>query len=370
MKKKILATVLAAMVAFSVPMSASAAWRKDSTGNWQWWENGKKQIGWKYVDNSWYYFNVSGTMQTGWLEKWNIWGDIDNEWEYYYFNSSGHMTTGWQFISNKWYYFGTDGKMQTGWQFLNDNWYYFDKDGAMHTGWLKESVYPYDENKKCEWYYLLSDGKMVKGWQTIDGNRYYFRSDGKMEKDTIVDGYSLDATGLASWIERKSENDSKVYSSIDDLIAKWNREYCKVSTPCGDVKLTFTYHENTYSIMAFDYDINTEWDGLSLYDVAYSVQYTESQKTETKKILKRIQENVAMDVFQYLPGKKVQGGYHMGFYKYPHIRVDYVSIDFLSWQNYTELSWLDPASSVDRTYQNSKVDQLHWNKYLDTADLH
>ena len=108
MKKKILATVLAAMVAFSVPMSASAAWRKDSVGNWQWWENGKKQIGWKYIYQSGY--NTNGYFTTM--------GE-------YYFNSSGNMVTGWQFISNKWYYFGADGKALTGVRKLNKKYYYY-----------------------------------------------------------------------------------------------------------------------------------------------------------------------------------------------------------------------------------------------------
>ena len=345
MKKKILATVLAAMVAFSVPMSASAAWRKDSAGNWQWWENGKKQIGWKYIYQSGY--NTNGYFTTM--------GE-------YYFNSSGNMVTGWQFISNKWYYFGADGKMKTDWQFIDGSWYYL-KAGIMYTGWLKDEAYRDDS----DWYYLLSDGRMAKGWQTIGGRRYYFHSNGKMAKNVYIDGYWFDSSGEA---EERNQNDTEKYTSIDDLIGKWNSEYCKVSTPFGNVRFFFDYSENQYSNTAYDYRIKTGWDGFSPFDIKYSNQYTDSQKSEMKKILKSIQENVAMDIFKYLPGKKVMGGYHTSFFNYPTLNLGYEATNFLSWENYTTLSYTDSGYSIDRVYQNAKVDRLHWIKYLDDYDFH
>lgn len=354
MKKKILAMLLAMAVAFSVPMSASAAWRKDSAGHWQWWRNGSKQTGWQ--DVYWSGYDSKGVFY--WHSGW------------YYFDTSGNMVTGWKFLSNKWYYLNSDGKMQTGWKFLDGNWYYFDKSGAMHTGWLKEPLLGFDKDDDCEWYYLFSDGKMAKGWQTIGGNRYYLHSDGKMAKEVFIDGYWFDSSGKA--VERKQENDDdiKKYTSIDDLIDKWNKEYRKVSTPFGDVKLTFEYSENQYGNTAYDYRIYTGWSGFSPYDIKYSNKYTDSQKSEMKEILKTIQEEVAMDVFKYLPGKKVKGGYHTGFYEYPTLQVGYTAIRFLSWENYTELSYTDPAYSLDKVYQNAKVDRLHWIKYVDDYDFH
>lgn len=347
MKKKILATVLAAMVAFSVPMSASAAWRKDSAGNWQWWENGKKQIGWKYIYQSGY--NTNGYFTTM--------GE-------YYFNSSGNMVTGWQFISNKWYYFGADGKMKTDWQFIDGSWYYL-KAGIMYTGWLKDEAYRDDS----DWYYLLSDGRMAKGWQTIGGRRYYFYSNGKMAKEAVVDGYLIDSSGEIVTNE-VSDNDTKEYTSIDDLIDKWNYEYRVVDTPFGVIKLSFDYYENTSTMVEEDYRIYTGWEGFSPYDVKYSNQYTDEQKDEMKKILKTIQENLAKDVAKYLPDKKVRGGYHTGFYRYPHLQVGYTSTTFLNWVNYKEVSVTSPNFSIDHIYQNAKVDRLHWIKYMDDYDFH
>ncbi|MGU8131621.1 hypothetical protein ACV3S0_04625 [Clostridium perfringens] len=39
------------------------------------------------------------------------------------------MTVGWKKINNDWYYFNSNGEMQTGWQYINGNSYYFDEKG-------------------------------------------------------------------------------------------------------------------------------------------------------------------------------------------------------------------------------------------------
>lgn len=96
----------------------------------------------------------------------NQWCLIRGQW--YYFNTGGYMQTGWQLIDNKYYYLGEDGVMRTGWQELDGAWYYLQADGSMYTGWLQTAP--------DRWYYLGSDGRMLK--------------------DTVVDGFRLDASGL------------------------------------------------------------------------------------------------------------------------------------------------------------------------------
>ena len=70
--------------------------------------------------------------------------------------------------------------------------YYFNEKGWMVTGWIQlDGV--------C--YYLNPDsGKAVTGWQWIGDKYYYFSyEDGSMARDTVIDGYYVDADGV--WIE-------------------------------------------------------------------------------------------------------------------------------------------------------------------------
>ena len=143
----------------SVKQQNRGVWRKES-GKWYYCIGSAKVVGWKLIDNKWYYMNNDGIMQTGWLKYANNW---------YYLNSDGIMRTGWVLLGKTWYYMNNDGIMQTGWvKYLNE-WYYLNHDGAMQTGWLQQGNV---------WYYLRSSGIMATGKQTIDGKDYYFNDSG------------------------------------------------------------------------------------------------------------------------------------------------------------------------------------------------
>ena len=87
---------------------------RDATGTWRlngWWfcyDDGTfPHNEWVYLTwnghSDWYYFDVDGWMEDGWL-FWN------NNWYYLhtqYDNTRGHMYTGWHEIDGKWYYFNT-----------------------------------------------------------------------------------------------------------------------------------------------------------------------------------------------------------------------------------------------------------------------
>ncbi|MFW2490478.1 cell wall-binding protein [Clostridium chromiireducens] len=64
------------------PMGANAEWRQNSIG---WWftEGNSWSVGWRVIDEKWYYFGQDGYMKTGWLQ------DSDGKW--YYLNSDGSM---------------------------------------------------------------------------------------------------------------------------------------------------------------------------------------------------------------------------------------------------------------------------------------
>ena len=161
--KKLLACVLAAVMAASAaPMTASAAWNFDS-GKWSWTENGAEATGWRFIEGNWYYFDGNGDMATGWRY-------IGGKW--YYMNQSGAMTTGWQNVGGVWYYMNPAGDMATGWKAIDGRWFHLGASGAMTTGWLQENG---------NWYYLDSWGPMATGWRLVNNTWYYMDSTGAME---------------------------------------------------------------------------------------------------------------------------------------------------------------------------------------------
>ena len=80
--QKIIAVMLAAISLSAMHISnANAAWVKDSMG---WWntEGNSWSIGWRMIDNEWYYFDSQGYMKTGWIFDGGKW---------YYLLESGIM---------------------------------------------------------------------------------------------------------------------------------------------------------------------------------------------------------------------------------------------------------------------------------------
>ena len=93
---------------------------------------------------------------------------LDNKW--YYFTNDGDLCVGLSEISGHTYYFLEDGQMYSGWQEIFDKWYYFDSNGVMVTGWYKKSD---------KWYYFDETGAMLANTSMTDGDRtFYFDSDG------------------------------------------------------------------------------------------------------------------------------------------------------------------------------------------------
>ncbi|MBO4242772.1 MAG: hypothetical protein J5883_05795, partial [Clostridiales bacterium] len=140
--------------------------------------------GFHYIDGNYYFFNVDGSMYTGWYCK-------DGYW--FYFGSDGVETHGWKQISGKWYYFSYDGLMQTGWQKIKNKWYYFETSGAMVTGWKKIGK---------KWYYFQDSGAMKTGWLKDNGKWYYLDSTGSMLVNVTsrINGknYHFDTSGVCT----------------------------------------------------------------------------------------------------------------------------------------------------------------------------
>ena len=78
----------------------------------------------------------------------------------YVTSTASVSNNGWKYINNSWYYYYSDGTMASGWILSGDSWYYLDSTGKMLTGWFKD--------QDGSWYYLYESGAMAAD-TTIDG---------------------------------------------------------------------------------------------------------------------------------------------------------------------------------------------------------
>lgn len=120
------------------------------------------KVGWYKIDNGWYYVkNTNGDLYVGWLE---IGGK-----KYYL---TPYMYNGdWYFIDGNRYFFDTSGALMTGWIEKWGDTYYSNSDGVMLNGWQTIGGYKYyfDPNG----YYMYRDGTY-----TIAEVDYYFDYEG------------------------------------------------------------------------------------------------------------------------------------------------------------------------------------------------
>ena len=208
--------------------------------------SGAMKTGWKKINGVWYYFDASGAMKTGWLDEGgkkyylqssgamatnttvdgykidasgvatkviqNGWQSTENNWYYY---TNGKKVTGWKAVNNVWYYFDGSGVMKTGWQKINGVWYYFNPSGAMQKGWQKING---------AWYYFGTSGAMKTGWLDEGGKKYYLQSSGVMATNITVDGYKIDASGVASESAQKADDQTIFAQTLNEYRAKSDPE--------------------------------------------------------------------------------------------------------------------------------------------------
>ncbi|MPM30000.1 hypothetical protein SDC9_76542 [bioreactor metagenome] len=185
-----------------LPKDGKQGWKYEDD-IWYFYKYGIKQKGWQNIDGTWYYFDEYYRMQTGWQKVNGVWYYLQNSgamatgWKkvnetWYYLKSSGAMATGWQKVNGTWYYLENGGAMATGWKKVNETWYYLENSGAMATGW---------KSINGAWYYLKDSGAMATGWQMISGKWYYLYNSGAMAKNTVIGGWRINSSGVATKIK-------------------------------------------------------------------------------------------------------------------------------------------------------------------------
>ncbi|MFT8350692.1 MBL fold metallo-hydrolase [Clostridium saccharoperbutylacetonicum] len=147
--------------------------RNDKNYNAQYYldEDFSVVVGWKQIDDNWYYFNSDGIMQTGWI----------NNNGTYYLDDSGVMQTGWNKINGSKYFFTQTGQMVTGKSLIGDKWYFFSNVGQLQTGF-------YTNNGKT--YFSDDDGIMLTNrWVSNSKHKFYIKSDGTIAiGDIFING--------------------------------------------------------------------------------------------------------------------------------------------------------------------------------------
>ncbi len=69
-----------------------------------------------------------------------------------------------------------------------------------------------------DWRYKNDNGDYATGWQWIDGKSYYFGEDGTMAKDTVVDGFQVNADGqwTVDGVVQTNEDSNSFYKFTTD----------------------------------------------------------------------------------------------------------------------------------------------------------
>ncbi len=220
-------------------------WRKGGDGLWRYVDsNGYMAVN-KWVDNEDYYVDQNGIMAAGtWLQTVNN----DGGYDWYYFTSTGKsVKEEWEKIDGSWYFFDNTGVMQTGW--VEDDMYYCGEDGKMLTGWQKllppadfedEDDYsgPFEsvEDDGMYWYYFSSSGKKVVPdeddddnikQKKINGVYYCLREDGAMQTGwTCVTGDDSDNIEDYRFVDSNGQVRTGWYSAEppEDLMSRYDHD--------------------------------------------------------------------------------------------------------------------------------------------------
>ncbi|MDD2958361.1 MAG: N-acetylmuramoyl-L-alanine amidase [Lachnospiraceae bacterium] len=158
---------------------------------------------WANVKGKRYYFGSNGAMvKNAWVKNTYYVGEDGQKLintvtpDGYLVGSDGKKTSntkvkGWVKLDGKYHYYDSSKKkfLTSCWKTISGKKYYLNADGIRVTKWQNIGKYR---------YYFSSKGVMQLGWQTIGGKKYYFGSNGRMQVSTTVDGYVIDASGVAA----------------------------------------------------------------------------------------------------------------------------------------------------------------------------
>ncbi len=119
------------------------------------------------------------------------WKYENNNWKYQR-SASKYAMQEWVTVDGKKYYMDSNGYMVKGWQQIDGQWYYMDDTGAMQVGWLKDGL---------NWYFLSP-------------------VDGAMVTNTVIEGRTIDASGLWVPAEGQTEPSGSVMNLTEPVLVQ------------------------------------------------------------------------------------------------------------------------------------------------------
>lgn len=145
--------------------------------------------------------------------------------------------------------------------------------------------------------------------------------------------------------------------SINALQSFLNAKYEHIFSPMEDFDVDIEIWDNSSSSSGRVFNIHVEfsyvspdYDVITPYNFASKYGYTESQKEETRDMIKDMLYEISQDAIDCFPDAAVSGSIFVSGYHYPHIKVDYYSDQTLTW--------------------NRAGDNFKWVPSLDTFSLY
>ncbi len=327
-----------------------ATWYQNSSGSWCYQDaNGNLASGWKKINGNWYHFSSYGRMDTGFF---------DENGKSYFLKPDGQMCVGWYLHNGGWCYYGADGdRWRNGFKEIGGKTYYLNSFGTMQVG-LQKIGGKYH-------FFHQSNGDMQTGWiDSVSGNRMFADENGVLATDIVtIDGHNYRFSDKAvflgeveEWVPQKPEKYNGDPSSIDyrDLSLNLNIKFGWIQTPLGDYSFDIQVVPSLSKMFPEDFKIKIDWSGMLPTDIEYA---SEADKQETVRLLKKMQKDIYEEVISQYPGLKLSGCFLHGYYKYPHIKVDYRITQFLTWKNY--------SGDITTPYNQARAGAFRWDNSID-----
>lgn len=149
-------------------------------------------------------------------------------------------------------------------------------------------------------------------------------------------------------------------STTSELLEYLRQNYSSLQTSKGITKFTFDILENKTTMFPQDYWLQVDYDMAFFSDLKISNQWTDADRAKVKQELRDFTEKMGKDIVSKMPNKKITGGFYKSWYRYPNLRIDLITRQYFTWQNYDEPDYL----SSDK-YSQVKPSVFRWNEHLD-----